>query len=440
MSSKTKTTATNEDEKPALVPKLRFPEFRGAGRWRRNLVEDFFFVGSSKRVLQEDWTTHGVPFYRTRELVSLSKNESFGSEIFISEELFCEISEKYGLPTEGDFLVSGVGTLGISYQVKDQDRFYFKDGNVLWFRLKNGIVSTFFKYCFESDEIQNQISRQASISTVGTYTIQNAKATKFSCPTDEAEQQKIAECLSSLDEMIAAQARKVDALKTHKKGLMQQLFPREGETTPRLRFPEFRNAGEWDANILGELSEVVRGGSPRPIDDFMTTSKDGLNWLKIGDVDKEAKYVTNTAEKVRHEALSKTRVVNPGDLILSNSMSFGRPYILKITTCIHDGWIAITKISKKTDRDFLYYLISAPSSQSYFLDNAAGSGVLNLNADIIKALRVSFPKALEQQKIAECLSSLDELIAAQARKVDELKKHKRGLMQQLFPSSEEAQA
>jgi type I restriction enzyme S subunit len=208
---------------------------------------------------------------------------------------------------------------------------------------------------------------------------------------------------------------------------------------PKLRFPEFRKAEAWDASILGELSEVVRGGSPRPIDGFITTSEDGLNWLKIGDVDKEAKYVTSTAEKVRPEALSKTRVVNPGDLILSNSMSFGRPYILQITTCIHDGWIAITKISKKTDRDFLYYLISAPSSQSYFLDNAAGSGVLNLNADIIKALRVSFPKAPEQQKIAECLGSVDELMAAQARKVDALKTHKKGLMQQLFPREGETQ-
>jgi type I restriction enzyme S subunit len=207
------------------LPKLRFPEFRDAGEWEEKLIEDFFDVGSSKRVLQQDWTTQGVPFYRTRELVSLSKNEPFGSEIFISEELFLEISEKYGLPAEGDFLVSGVGTLGISYQVQAQDRFYFKDGNVLWFKLRGGIVSTFFKYCFEADEIQNQILGQASISTVGTYTIQNAKVTKFSCPPNIEEQQKIADCLTSLDDLITAQTQKLAALKTHKKGLMQQLFP-----------------------------------------------------------------------------------------------------------------------------------------------------------------------------------------------------------------------
>jgi len=256
------------------------------------------------------------------------------------------------------------------------------------------------------------------------------------CFPSPAEQQKIAECLSSVDELMAAQARKVDALKTHKKGLMQQLFPTEGETQPRLRFPEFQNAGDWSTDILGELSQIVRGGSPRPIDGFLTTAADGLNWLKIGDVDKEAKFVTRTAEKVRPEALSKTRVVHPGDLILSNSMSFGRPYILQIKTCIHDGWIAITHIANKTDRDFLYYSISAPSSQSYFVDNAAGSGVQNLNADIIKGLPVCFPTMAEQHRIASCLSSLDALILAETQKLEALKTHKQGLMQQLFPAPE----
>ena len=208
---------------------------------------------------------------------------------------------------------------------------------------------------------------------------------------------------------------------------------------PKLRFPEFRGVGKWNSTVLGELSEVVRGGSPRPIDVFLTTAADGLNWLKIGDVDKEAKFVTRTAEKVRPEALSKTRVVNPGDLILSNSMSFGRPYILQINTCIHDGWIAITNLANSVERDYLYYLISSSNSQSYFEDNAAGSGVQNLNAEIIKALPVFHASSAEQQKIADCLSSLDELITAQTRKVEALKTHKKGLMQQLFPREGETQ-
>ena len=208
-------------------------------------------------------------------------------------------------------------------------------------------------------------------------------------------------------------------------------------SVPKLRFSEFLDTGKWKDKKLGDLSEILRGGSPRPIEDFLTTDVDGLNWLKIGDVDKNSKYVTNTQERVRPAALSKTREVNPGDLILSNSMSFGRPYILKIKSCIHDGWIAITEIDKQIDRDYLYYLITSPTTQAYFLNNAAGSGVQNLNADIIKLLPILFPQKSEQQKIADCLSSLDDSITLENQKLDTLKAHKKGLMQQLFPAEGE---
>lgn len=256
----------------------------------------------------------------------------------------------------------------------------------------------------------------------------------------EAEQQKIADCLTSLDEVIAAQGRKVEALKAHKRGLMQQLFPREGETRPRLRFPEFRDGPEWSAIPLGELAVIVRGGSPRPIDMFLTRKIDGLNWLKIGDVDREAKYITKTEEKVRPEALSKTRVINAGDFILSNSMSFGRPYISTIETCIHDGWIAVTDIPDRLNREFLYYSILSDKSQRYFANQAAGSGVQNLNKDIIKLLPLEIPSKGEQQRIADCLSSLDTQITAESRQLAALKTHKLGLMQQLFPASQATSA
>lgn len=122
-------------------------------------------------------------------------------------------------------MISGVGTLGISYQVQAGDKFYYKDGNVLWFKLKEGLYSTYFKYCFESDYIQKQIRMQTDSSTVGTYTIQNAKRTKLWCPPSYKEQEKIADCLSALDNLLAAQLERINALHSHKKGLMQGLFP-----------------------------------------------------------------------------------------------------------------------------------------------------------------------------------------------------------------------
>ncbi|MDM1708102.1 restriction endonuclease subunit S [Thiopseudomonas alkaliphila] len=224
--------ANSQQQKKALMQQLltgkkRLLDKNGvrfSGEWRECLVEDFFDVGSSKRVLQKDWQFEGVPFYRTRELVSLSKNEPFRSEIFISEELFSDLSEKYGCPQEGDFLVSGVGTLGISYQVKNGDRFYFKDGNVLWFKIKAGVHSDFFRYSFQSDFMQDQITAQASVTTVGTFTIKNAKKTKFLCPPSVDEQQKIAAVLSAADQEITTLQQQLAHLQQEKKALMQQLL------------------------------------------------------------------------------------------------------------------------------------------------------------------------------------------------------------------------
>jgi type I restriction enzyme S subunit len=211
----------------------------------------------------------------------------------------------------------------------------------------------------------------------------------------------------------------------------------KNKLVPKLRFLEFKNDESWEKKLLGEISEIVRGGSPRPIEEFLTTRSDGLNWLKIGDVASDSKYILNTKERVIKDALKNTREVHPGDLILSNSMSFGRPYILKIKSCIHDGWIAIRNISKGVDTDYLYYFISTEGSQEYFSTNAAGAAVKNLNAEIIKLLPLRVPSPKEQQKIADCLSSLDELITAENQKLEALQLHKKGLMQQLFPAEGE---
>lgn len=212
-------------------PKFRFSEFKNDGDWEEKVIDDCFDVCSSKRVLQKDWIQDGVPFYRTRELVSLSKNEPFGSEIFISESLFQKLSKNYGVPKKGDFLVSGVGTLGIIYQVKESDKFYFKDGNVIWFKIGNNISSDYFKHCFETQFVQNQIFGQSSASTVGTYTITNARKTKFWKPIRKEEQQKIADFLSAIDALIEIQELKIEKLQDHKKGLLQQLFPNVNELT-----------------------------------------------------------------------------------------------------------------------------------------------------------------------------------------------------------------
>jgi len=422
--------------KPKFTPKLRFPEFRKVEGWGDTILGELSDVvrGGSPRPIDGFLTTasDGLNWLKIGDVDKEAKYVTGTTEKVRREAL-----SKTRVVKIGDLILSNSMSFGRPYILQIQTCIH--DGWIAITNISSQTDRDFLYYLISAPSSQSYFVDNAAGSGVQNLNADIIKAMPVCFPS-LAEQHKIASCLSSLDELTGAESRKLAALKAHKKGLMQQLFPREGETVPSLRFPEFQDAGEWEETILGELSDVVRGGSPRPIDGFLTTASDGLNWLKIGDVDKEAKYVTGTKEKVRREALSKTRVVKPGDLILSNSMSFGRPYILQIQTCIHDGWIAITDISNQIDRDFLYYLISASSSQSYFVDNAAGSGVQNLNADIIKALPVCFPSLPEQQKIVSCLSALDDLIGTQSDKVAAIKTHKKGLMQQLFPSPAEAEA
>ncbi|BAW81170.1 hypothetical conserved protein [Candidatus Nitrosoglobus terrae] len=411
-------------KKRALVPRLRFPEFREVGEWEIKPLDSVCTVNPSSSVLPETFVYI--------DLESVEAGELKIRKIIKREEA----------PSRAQRLLK-IGD--VIYQIV---RPYQKNNFFFSFDENDYVASTGYAQlrAFESERFLYQlihtndfVGRVLEKCTGSNYpAISSSDLAKIDVAVPKLkEQQRIAACLSSLDELITAETQKLKVLKAHKKGLMQQLFPREGETVPRLRFPEFQEAGEWELNNLGDLSTVVRGGSPRPISSFLTIEANGLNWLKIGDVDKEEKYVIRTEERVRPEALSKTREVNLGDLILSNSMSFGRPYLMKIKSCIHDGWIAITELHESVSKEYLYYLIFSPSSQSYFLNNAAGSGVLNLNAEIIRALFIAYPSLPEQQRIAACLSSLDDLITAQRQKIDTLKRHKKGLMQQLFPVMDE---
>lgn len=168
---------------------------------------------------------------------------------------------------------------------------------------------------------------------------------------------------------------------------------------------------------MGQTVTIERGGSPRPISDYVTKGENGLNWVKIGDAPEEGNYITQTAEKIIPEGLPKTREVHPGDLILSNSMSFGRPYIMAIDGCIHDGWLLIRDIQNNFDLNFLCVLLGTDNMLSQYKAMAAGSTVNNLNKELVGGTTVSYPSNTEQQKIGEYFSNLDRLITLHQRKL-----------------------
>ncbi|MGC9222234.1 MAG: restriction endonuclease subunit S [Solirubrobacteraceae bacterium] len=161
---------------------------------------------------------------------------------------------------------------------------------------------------------------------------------------------------------------------------------------------------------FGDLATIVRGGSPRPIQAYLTDDDDGISWIKIGDVAAGSKFITSTAERIRPEGAGKSRCVSPGDFVLSNSMSFGRPYIVQIHGCIHDGWLAIKDFGESFNSDFLYHLLRSSSVYRAMARRASSGTVQNLNADIVKSLVLPVPDIEEQQQIVSVLDRFDALV------------------------------
>ena len=165
----------------------------------------------------------------------------------------------------------------------------------------------------------------------------------------------------------------------------------------------------WQTRKLGEICDIERGGSPRPIQNFITSDPNGINWIKIGDATASGKYIYRTEEKIRPEGVKRSRMVYEGDFILSNSMSFGRPYIMKTSGCIHDGWLVLHQ--PKVDPDYLYYVLSSDLVFNQFDRLAAGSTVRNLNIGLANSVEIPYPPRPEQQRIVRILDEAFESIA-----------------------------
>lgn len=190
---------------------------------------------------------------------------------------------------------------------------------------------------------------------------------------------------------------------------------------------------DWKLDFLGKNASIFRGGSPRPIEAFITTSPEGVNWIKIGDVSANAKYIKSTSEKIIASGVKHSREVRAGDLLLSNSMSYGRPYILCIDGCIHDGWLTISNYEREFEKEFLCYILGSECVSKQYSELAAGTGVKNLNKQIAGKVLVPYPASIKEQRaIAAALSDTDALIEAKMALLEKKRAIKQGTMQELL--------
>ena len=441
MSSKSKNlrafAASRETKKegvtPALVPKLRFPEFRDAEWWKvtplqtiARPVADRAVTGDADNILSLSGE-HGL----------VLQSDYFGKKIA------GDSAERYLKLLRNDFVYNDRTTKASTFgTIKRLSKY---DGGIVspiykCFRFHSDENPVFWEWYFESGSHEAALRGLVNEGArAGRFNISISQFLSTAAPRpEESEQQKIAECLSSVDELIAAQARKVDALKTHKKGLMQQLFPREGETQPRLRFPEFQNAGEWEEKPLKEVFSIFQG--------FAFSSNDsvseGVRWLKIADVSiQQMNHCAASYLPPDYQGKYQKFAVKRGDYV----MALTRPILskqLKMAPVdeVFDGALLNQRVGKLVtaqDITFVYFLLQTSKVINDIEKSISGSEPPNLSAQQLEDIKTYIPsKRPEQQRIASCLSSLDALITAETQKHEALKTHKKALMQQLFPTTD----
>lgn len=418
MSSKTKTTATKEEARPALVPKLRFPEFREAEGWKPSVLADACDMQAGKFVSASNISERNqaglFPCYGGNGLRGYTTTHTH----------------------DGTYpLIGRQGALCGNVRLAS-GQFHATEHAVVA-TPKEAIDVGWLYYSLDLLNLNRFATGQAQPG----LSVDVLENVFLAIPPLEAEQQKIAECLSSVDELMAAQARKVDALKTHKKGLMQQLFPREGETQPRLRFPEFRNDGEWDDGEFGPKASKV-GSGITPIGGDKNYKQAGRPFVRSQNVGWGILLLDDVAyiDEETHASFDSTEIKVSDVLLNITGASIGRSAVADERVAGGNVNQHVCIIRTKPDElnpFFLNQFLISQRGQKQIDSFQAGGNRQGLNFAQIRSFVVPHPPTrAEQQRIASCLSSLDTLISAETQKLEALKTHKKGLMQQLFPSTD----
>ena len=398
----------NADKKTGLTPRLRFPEFRDAEGWREKRLEDV------------------APLQRGFDLTS---DQIRPGRIPVVYSNGVQAFHEVGMATAPGLVTGRSGTIGKLHFIEDGN--YWPHNTSLWVTDFMGNIPRFIYYLYDSIGM----SRFSSGSGVPTLNRNDVHA--FSSPIAQslAEQQKIAECLNSLDELIGAERQKLDALKAHKKGLMQQLFPSEDETVPRLRFPEFRKAKAWRKRKISEV--LTKTSIPVQVEPERTYREIGIRSHGKGVFHKEPVSGAVIADKRVFQVVEDALVLN---------IVFAWERAVATTSKDEVGMIASHRFpmyvpkSEGCDVRFMKHALLTPQGKNLLGIASPGGAGRNrtLGQDIFEDSGIIIPDKEEQAKIADCIRSVDDLITAQTAKLESVKSHKRGLTQQLFPPAMEA--
>lgn len=406
-----------------LIPELRFPEFKNDGDWEYVNGDEIF-----EPILNKNHDSNLPILAITQEQGAIPRN-MIDYHVSVTDKSI----ESYKVVEIGDFIISLRSFQG---GIEYSNYLGLCSPAYIILRKKVDVINDFYRHYFKSFSFVQDLNKNLEGLRDGKM-ISYKQFSEILIPKPQrSEQQKIASCLSSLDEVITAHIQKLELLKEHKKSLMQNLFPQEGETVPKYRFPEFANDGEWVETKLGEISKITSGGTPnRSNNNFWNGN---IPWISTTLIDfniiKEAnEYITESGLQ------NSSAKIFPKNTILmamyGQGKTRGKVAILGIEAATNQACAAII-LRKKYNTEFVFQYLAASYDEIRRMSNSGGQE--NLSGSLIEIIPIPLPQnPLEQQKIASCLSSLDELITAQAEKVEQLKQNKKGLMQGLFPKMNE---
>lgn len=410
--------------KKKIVPKLRFPEFGTSEGWKKYKLREL-----ADRITKKVGDNKLVTLSISAGIGFVSQAEKFSRDI--SGKQYCN----YIYLKKGEFSYnkgnSKTFPQGCIYELKEYDEAAVPNAFIS-FRFKENLVPSFYQGYFDSNFHGKQLVRFIT-SGARSDGLLNISPTDFfsivlPTPVKKEEQQKIADCLSSIDDLIDAESRKLRALEKYKKGLMQKLFPAEGKTLPEWRFPEFQGCGEWKSKSMGKACKMFSGGTPD------TSKKEfyggTIPFIRSAEINKSSTELFITEEGFKN---SSAKMVKKGDILIAlYGANSGEVALSKIDGAINQ---AILCLRHETNNAFVYHYFTHMKNRIISKYIQGGQG--NLSGQIIKSVNLYFPKTEEQQKVADCLSEIDTMITEQSNRLEQLKTHKKGLMQGLFPSLEE---
>ena len=421
MSSKGK-SSTSAGDGEALVPKLRFPEFQYAAAWDTAPGDELFQQVSNREA------PPGLPILAITQEHGAIPRHMIDYNVSVTDKSL----ETYKEVRPGDFIISLRSFQG---GIEFSEYHGICSPAYVILRKRGQLYDRFYRQHFKSHAFIQQLTRNLEGLRDGKMiSYKQFSELQLLKPT-LSEQQKIADCLDAADALIAAQGRKVEALRAHKKGLMQQLFPQEGETQPRLRFPEFEGAGEWEEKSVSDFGQVVTGSTPSTADPSLYGG--GIPFVSPADIS-ELRYVDETRTTLTAAGFKKTRPIRAGSVLFVCIGSTIGKIAQNVRECATNQQINAVIPNARHSGGFVYFALSNATDRITLL--AGKQAVPIINKSLFSSVRLLVPRLPEQQRIADCLTSLDKLIAAETRKLDMLKTHKKGLMQQLFPVIEEPQS